>query len=260
MKKWAVFFLFSGVLSVFTACKPDAPLQYNSPDGVYFSASSDSVFYTFAKYPTRVVDTIMIPVSLMGKPSDAARQLSVVATADSGSQAVEGTHYKLLQPYAIPAKGVTTLMPVVVYRTGNLDSVTNSFILQLKANDKLGLAIDAKTSVKVKVAYLQMPPTWGTPAGTQWAGYSANFGTWTKTKYKLILDALYSSAADTTISEFPYTRFSYPTSYPQYLQIVRNYIRIKYPGNYSTPLGVGATLRDPDVLNNPVVQVGPANY
>jgi len=109
------------------------------------------------------------------------------------------------------------------------------------------------------VGYLQKPPTWGEIGGSQWAGYSSNFGTWTKTKYKVILDALYDPTSDTTVSEFPANRFAAPAVYLQYLQLVKNYIRTKYPGNYSTPLGVGPTLRDPDA-NNAVIQVGPANY
>jgi hypothetical protein len=84
-------------------------------------------------------------------------------------------------------------------------------------------------------------------------------GTWTKTKYKLILEALYDKASDTTVSEFPSSRFGSPAIYIQYLQLTKNYIRTKYPGNYSTPVGIGATLRDPDA-GNAVIQVGPANY
>ena len=117
--------------------------------------------------------------------------------------------------------------------------------------------------IKIKTAYLQKPPTWGEPTGFPWAGYINNFGTWTRTKYKVILDALYDPVGDTTITEFPLgTRAvnQFPPVYTQYLQIVKNYIRTNYPGNYSTPIGIGATLRDPDMPNNPVIQVGPANY
>jgi len=70
---------------------------------------------------------------------------------------------------------------------------------------------------------------------------------------------LYDPTGDTTITEFPYIRQAAPAVYAQYLQIVKNYIRTKYPGNVSSPLGVGATLLDPD-QNNAYIQVGPANY
>jgi hypothetical protein len=64
---------------------------------------------------------------------------------------------------------------------------------------------------------------------------------------------------DTTVSEFPYPRFSPPTITFQYLQLVKNYLRANYPGNVSSPVGIGLTLRDPDAGNLPVL-VGPANY
>jgi hypothetical protein len=140
-----------------------------------------------------------------------------------------------------------------------MDSLTITFVLQLTANENFQSGISSKTSLKIKVGYLQKPPTWGEFGGTQWAGYSGNFGTWTKTKYKVILDALYDPVSDTTVTEFPFSRFGPPAVYIQYLQLVKNYIRTNYPGNYSTPLGFGPTLRDPDAGNN-VIQVGPANY
>ena len=84
-------------------------------------------------------------------------------------------------------------------------------------------------------------------------------GTWTRTKYKVVLDALYDPVSDTTVSEFPYGRSQPPAIYIQYLQLVKNYIRTKYPGNYSFPRGIGATLRDPDNKDS-VIQVGPSNY
>jgi len=147
----------------------------------------------------------------------------------------------------------------VIYRTGDMDSLSINFKFQLKANENFVSGISAKTSLKIKVGYLQKPPTWGELTGLQWAGYSLNMGTWTKTKYKVILDALYDPVSDTTVSEFPFGRSQPPAIYIQYLQLVKNYIRTNYPGNYSIPRGIGATLRDPDNKDS-VIQVGPSNY
>ena len=245
--------------AIFSGCKEDVPTLFAEPDGIYFSAPADSMTYTFAKYPSRVSDTIKVPVTVLGKPAEKDRAISVEKVSEAGINAIEGVHYKLLQPYTLPAGKVATSLPIVVYKTADIDSLRISFKLQLKGNENFISGISAKTSLKINVGYLQKPPTWGEYTGIQWAGYSTNFGTWTRTKYKVILDALYDPISDTTVTEFPYSRFSAPTIYPQYLQLVRNYIRTKYPGNYSTPVGVGATLRDPDA-NDAVVQVGPANY
>jgi hypothetical protein len=263
MKKWNAFLVICAMLVAFAACSPDDPLQFNSPDGAYFNAKSDSITYSFAKYPNRLSDTVWVPVSVLGNMSAQDREISIEAVAGAGINAEAGKHYKLLTPNKIPANSTTANIPVVVYKTGEMDSVLISLKLQLKQNSNFEIGITSKSTIKVRIVYLQKPPTWGDPTGLPWAGYSTNFGTWTKTKYKMILNALYDPISDTTVSEFPVgSRFAgqFPVAYTQYLQIVKNYIRTTYPGNYSTPLGVGATLRDPDMPNNPVIQVGPANY
>jgi hypothetical protein len=259
MKKEIIPILFLTAIAVLSACKPDEPALFKEPDGIYFSAPADSIMYTFAKYPTRTVDTIKIPVSVLGNPAVNDREITVESSTGEDINAKEGVHYKLLPPYKMPANKVSTLLPVVVYRTGDLDSITAIFKLRFKENESFKSGISSKTSIKVKSGYLQKPATWGEFGGTQWAGYASNMGTWTKTKYKLILDALYDPVRDTTVTEFPSSRFGAPSIYIQYLQLTKNYIRTKYPGNYSTPVGIGATLRDPDA-NNAVILVGPANY
>jgi len=259
MKKGIFYIILLATILPFAACKEDVPTIFAEPDGIYFSAPADSMTYTFAKYPTRLSDTLRIPVTVLGKPTDKDRTISLEKLSGADINGTEGVHYKLLQPYTIPAGKVSTVLPVVIYKTGDMDSLSFNFKFQLKANENFVSGISAKTSLKIKVGYLQKPPTWGELTGLQWAGYSLNMGTWTKTKYKVVLDALYDPVSDTTVSEFPYTRFGPPAIYIQYLQLVKNYIRTKYPGNYSIPRGIGATLRDPDNKDS-VIQVGPSNY
>jgi len=257
MKKGIYYIILFG--AILPGCKEDVPTIFAEPDGIYFSAPADSMTYTFAKYPNRLSDTIKVPVTVLGKPADKDRTISLEKLSGVDINGTEGVHFKLLQPYAIPAGKVSTVLPVVIYRTGDMDSLSINFKFQLKANENFVSGISAKTSLKIKVGYLQKPPTWGDLTGLPWAGYSTNMGTWTKTKYKVVLDALYDPVSDTTVSEFPYTSFEQPVVYIQYLQLVKNYIRTKYPGNYSIPRGIGATLRDPDYRDS-VIQVGPSNY
>ena len=257
MKK-GIFYLilFAALLP---GCKEDVPTIFAEPDGIYFSAPADSLIYTFAKYPNRVSDTLKIPVTVLGKAADKDRTITLEKLSGTDINGIEGVHYKLLQPYTIPAGKVTSMLPVVIYRTGDMDSLSINFKFQLKANENFVSGISAKTALKIKVGYLQKPPTWGELTGLQWAGYSLNMGTWTKTKYKVVLDALYDPVSDTTITEFPFSRFGPPAIYIQYLQLVKNHIRTRYPGNYSIPRGIGATLRDPDFRDS-VILVGNANY
>ena len=253
------FFYITLLAAILPGCKEDVPTIFAEPDGIYFSAPADSMTYTFAKYPTRVSDTLKIPVTVLGKPAGTDRTISIEKLSGADLNGMEGVHYKLLQPYTLPAGKVSTMLPVVIYKTGDMDSLSFNFKFQLKTNENFVSGISAKTSLKIKVGFLQKPPTWGELTGLQWAGYSLNMGTWTRTKYKVVLDALYDPVSDTTVSEFPYGRSQPPAIYLQYLQLVKNYIRTKYPGNYSFPRGIGATLRDPDNKDS-VIQVGPSNY
>ena len=259
MRKGSLFIIILAAIIPFAGCKEDVPTLFNEEDGIYFNSNTDSVFYSFAKYPSRLKDTMKLPVNVLGTAASVDREITIEKVTGSGVNAVEGVHYKLLPPYKIPAGSYSTSIPIVIYRTPDMDSVEINFILKLSPNSNFKAGITTKTSLKLKVGYLQKPPTWGEIGGTQWAGFSSNMGTWTKTKYKLILDALYDPVSDTTVSEFPYSRFGPPAISIQYLQLVKNYIRTNYPGNYSNPIGVGPTLRDPDA-NNAVIQVGPANY
>jgi len=257
MKKGIFYIILLAAL--LPGCKEDVPTVFAEPDGIYFNAPADSMTYTFAKYPNRLSDTLKIPVTVLGSAAGTDRTISLEKLSGVDINGTEGVHYKLLQPYTIPAGKVSTMLPVVIYRTGDMDSLSINFKFQLKANENFVSGISAKTSLKIKVGYLQKPPTWGDLTGLQWAGYSLNMGTWTRTKYKVVLDALYDPVSDTTVSEFPYGRSQPPAIYIQYLQLVKNYIRTKYPGNYSFPRGIGATLRDPDNKDS-VIQVGPSNY
>ena len=259
MKKEITCILLLTLVLAFVACSPDEPTLFKEPDAVYFSTPSDSMAYTFAKYPTRTVDTLKIPVAVLGSPVASDREILVETLAGSDINAKEGVHYKLLPPYKMPANTVSTIIPIVIYRTGDLDSVSATMKFALKENVSFTLGITSKTSIKIKTGFLQKPATWGEFGGSQWAGYGPNMGTWTKTKYKMILEALYDKASDTTVTEFPYLRVGYPAIYTQYLQLTKNYILTKYPGNYSVPEGIGPTLRDPDA-NNQVIKVFPANY
>ena len=256
-KRYFILIILLPVL--FLAACEKSPTLFDQPDGIYFNTTTDSISYSFAKYPNRSVDTVRIPVMVLGDAAATDRPITVEKLTGTDVNAVEGVHYKLLAPYKMPAGKIATELPVVVYRTADLDNNLVAFRLRLQANEQFASGISSKTSLKVKLSYLQKPSTWGESGGSYWAGFNTNFGTWTKTKYKVVLTALYDPISDTTVSEFPYLRVGAPAISFQYLQFVRNYIRTNYPGNYSTPLGIGSTLRDPDA-NNAVIQVGPANY
>src|SRR3954466_5426218 len=87
MKKGVVkFFLVIAIISL-AACKEDVPTLFNEQDGVYFNSSKDSVFYTFAKYPSRLVDTIKLPVSVLGNSAAVDREINIEKVPGAGNNA-----------------------------------------------------------------------------------------------------------------------------------------------------------------------------
>ena len=77
MKKEITSILLLTFIVTFVACSPDEPTLFEEPDAVYFSAPADSMAYTFAKYPSRTVDTIKIPVNVLGSPVASDREIVV---------------------------------------------------------------------------------------------------------------------------------------------------------------------------------------
>src|SRR6516165_12255358 len=134
MKKLISIVVLLSAISCIVACKEDVPTMYNQADGIYFNSSADSLYYTFAKHPSRMVDTIKVPVNVLGNAATTDREITVDVVAGSGTNAVEGTHYKLLRPYKMPANSYSTLLPIVVYRTADLDSVQVGLSLKLSPN------------------------------------------------------------------------------------------------------------------------------
>ncbi|WP_316815716.1 DUF4843 domain-containing protein [Pedobacter nyackensis] len=248
-------------LSLF-GCKQD-PALFVEKDGLYFGTADTAISYLFAKYPNRTTDTIKVPVNVLGSSTSGDRPISFELVPESGDgAAIEGTHFKIPGGAVIPAKAIAGVIPVVVYRTADLESdKAVKLALRIKKDENFPAeGITTRQKLTINLAYLQKPASWGEFTGSItgfWAGYRTNFGTWTPTKYKLILDALYDPETGSTITEFPGSRFApLPPNYNQYLAVVRNYIKVKYPGNYGLD---GAVLIDPDNDNMPV-QVGPANY
>ncbi|QIL40509.1 DUF4843 domain-containing protein [Pedobacter sp. HDW13] len=247
-------------ISFFSGCSKD-PALFAEADAIYFGTADTSISYSFAKYPKKLKDTINVPVNVLGNSAATDRSFSVEILPSANNAAIEGTHFKLLTNLIIPAKSVMGMLPVVVYRTADLENGKQVKInLKLKKDQNFAAeGITTKQKITINLGYMQKPDSWGEFTGTVtgfFAGYQTNFGTWSPTKYKVILDALYDPATGVTITEFPGSRFSPPVAYNLYLATVRNYIKTNYPGNYGLP---GAVLNDPDNGNKPI-QVGPANY
>ena len=273
MKTRFLLILITGFVCLLAACTREDIVTFSEPPSVYFgppnktaSAAVNSSTYSFAKRPTKTVDTLFIPVSVSGAGAAKDRIVDVAvldsAIADTNFiQGVEGVDFKLIEPVIVPANSYSTTLKVVLYRSPALAFKKINFFFRIVPNADFELGITAQTQWQVKVSYIQKPDNWEYLSNgvAAWAVQNSKFGTWTVTKYKIILEALYNPVADSTVTEFPISRYTTSDLYNNYLQIVKNYILTKYPGNYSTPLGIGNSITDPDA-DNKYIQVGPANY
>ena len=95
MKKIIQYLVPALVMFAMASCKEDVPTLFNESDGIYFSAKDDSLFYSFAKYPNRLTDTIKLPVTLLGKPAGVDRVITAEKGTGTDVNAIEGTHYRL---------------------------------------------------------------------------------------------------------------------------------------------------------------------
>jgi hypothetical protein len=273
MKKIFNLIVLSALLLWLSACTREDIVMFSEPPSVYFGVATKTASgavnvstYSFAKRPTKTVDTLYIPVSVSGAVSTTDRIVEVAvldsAIADTNFvQGIEGVDFKLIEPVIVPANSYKTTLKVVLYRSPALAFKKINFFFRIIPNADFELGITAQTQWQVKVSYIQKPDNWeylSNGVGA-WAVQNSKFGTWTVTKYKIILEALYNPIADSTVTEFPISRFTTSDLYNNYLQIVKNYILTKYPGNYSNPLGIGNSITDPDA-GNKYIQVGPANY
>ena len=92
---------------LFSACEQD-PTLFDQPDGIYFNTTADSVSYSFAKYPNRTVDTLRIPVMVLGDAAAHDRPITIEKLTEPELKGIEGVHYKLLSPYNMPAGRIKT--------------------------------------------------------------------------------------------------------------------------------------------------------
>ena len=129
------------------------PALYSQSAGLYFGA--DSIAYSFALYPQKLQDTIHIPIDVLGAPSATSRPISISITAGPKYNAVSGKHYRLLANLVMPGNAVKTTIPVVVYRTSDLDTAAVKFAFTINQNsDFSGSGITANKTIVVNLAYI----------------------------------------------------------------------------------------------------------
>lgn len=208
-------------LAVFgVACSTSDESMYEGSSSIYFDLSGneiDSIVYSFAK-TTDTSHIIEIPLEIAGYAVDYDREFLVVVDKDL-STAEEGKHFEALNSsYILPKDEFTTVLPLTVYSTDKLlDSVVVDVVLRLVPNDDFPNNFSDRQLARIRVSnMLSKPSMWDVVYGRKY------FGTWSKTKYKLILQIC-------EIDDLP--PYNGPNRYllKGYGMKMQNYFRENYP-------------------------------
>ncbi len=183
-------------LLILGSCKKAELLKYDQPAMAYFykdyynvTAVNDSTVYSFAIKPdAKIVDTIKVPIRIMGPAASVDRVVNVETIADS-STAIASTHYQLL-PVIVKANEFTTFMQVIVKRTADLKLSEVKLWVEIKESSDFKPGIPATTptnphaggNLKYKIRLndiLTQPSNWNV--------LTTFFGTYSKVKYLFII-------------------------------------------------------------------------
>jgi len=148
------------------SCKRAEEMRFDHPAGVYFDfqydGRKDSMVTTFAYNPTKLQDTVWIPVRISGITSPNPRTFKARIEADSSS-AVHELHYEPLKAsYPMAANNGFAWLPFVIYnKDKELENRAVSVIIKLTASDDFN--IDNPYCIRAKVVFsakLEKPDWW----------------------------------------------------------------------------------------------------
>ena len=165
-----------------TGCEENERMLYSAPSAVYFSemTSEDSLQYSFAS-GLKEIDTVSIPLMIIGEKVSYPRQIQV--EVDASTTAQENVHYKLLSTVIeLPAGEVKTAVHVVVMdNDAALESGSVALVLNLKANEDFVLGFPEQLSARLIITkQLVKPSYWEMPL-------SLYYGRYSKAKHRLCI-------------------------------------------------------------------------
>ncbi|OQP52966.1 hypothetical protein A4D02_21415 [Niastella koreensis] len=179
------------------ACKKSELTSYTQPDMIYFykdyyNTDRDSIVYSFAIKPDALtVDTVKIPLRIMGVAVSRDRSVNIQIVADSSTALAE--QYTVL-PVIVKAGAYTANVPLLVKRAPALKTSDVRVLLEIGNSDDFLPGVYNSTasasrgggSVRFPVRindFLTKPSNWD-------SFIAAYFGTYSQVKYKLVIDVL----------------------------------------------------------------------
>jgi hypothetical protein len=203
---------------LFTACKKDL-MTYDTDNYVQFTG--DSTVYTFLdKAATLKQDTVPVRIALIGKLSDADREVSLVV-ADS-STAVEGKDFTILGPVLLEKDSAALSARVIVHRTADLTTQSKTIWLGLKSSASLKKAIfknNVKTAYKIVFSDKIEKPSWW---DSQFFSYKFSV-----TRMRFYIDVMGSTASPATFA---------PSNGTVYTLYKLKVATLEYNATHATPL------------------------
>ena len=165
-----------------TGCEENERMLYSAPSAVYFSemTSEDSLQYSFAS-GLKEIDTVSIPLMIIGEKVSYPRQIQV--EVDASTTAQENVHYKLSSTVIeLPAGEVKTAVHVVVMdNDAALEYGSVALVLNLKANEDFVLGFPEQLSARLIITkQLVKPSYWEMPL-------SLYYGRYSKAKHRLCI-------------------------------------------------------------------------
>lgn len=184
--KITIWLLAAGWLA---GCEKKDDLVYTSDDGVYFDFSintlsntrTDSVLYSFALFPDKSFDTVLLPVRISGNRTGVARKLKVsLVTNKTTAQA--GLHYKALDTeYVLPADSGRLDIPVVIYNTDPmLAEMAVKLMLQLQPTGDFKTMFPKLDTAKIIFSNRLEKPLW-------WDIWVGELGDYSRVKHELFI-------------------------------------------------------------------------
>lgn len=163
MIKYTLILLFLS-LFMLCSCKKANLTTYDRQANIYFDLNAvdrDSIVYTFAYDMAKALDTILIPVKVMGYRDQHLRHYKAYVQNDS-STARASAHYDPLQPeYALAADSGRTFLPIIVHNVNDLEERPVSLLVKLQASDDFGIENTALIRARIVLsAQLEQPVWW----------------------------------------------------------------------------------------------------
>lgn len=178
MKRYNIIWIFTElfILISLLGCEKDYQVYNANLHAVRFTISPDSMIYSFRFYPNREIDTITLPVQILGYTENRNRIVNIITDAEK-TTAIVDEDYTLL-PTMIPANQVSDSVRVIIKKTEKLENENLCLALQIITSEDLEAG--PNNSYRIYFSNQLVKPQ-------NWPG---KFGEYSSVKHQFCIDVL----------------------------------------------------------------------